>query len=419
MRSLTRWLLGLWRSLTRWPRRRQPAPKANFFWRFGFPAVVVAAGVAVLVLANEGGRAVLNRTVETVYEEVVLQPDEPGYLELVAVTPTLLSLHTHEGELSGVALMARTGIDAGGGVVLLPADLLLVPSGATAEDVELLGDAYVRGGADAVERAAETLLGIGFDQVVELSTESLAEAMAPAAPLPYLLADDLAANGADGTVQAVYEAGRHDLAAADAAVVYSLRNSNEADVNRVQRQRAMWLSWLDVVARADDPAAVLPALSPLEPFLQALGAATAVVEVPPLQSVAWDPGAPPRYLLGEEGQEWLRAEVLELVPRPRQPEWFPRPRVRLLDGTGDPAVRDALVDDIIAAGGVVTVIGNAAEFGVDTTQFAYHREELVRDPITNSIAIELGVDMALIELDETTPDVADITVTVGSDQAAR
>ena len=419
MRSLTRWLLGLWRSLARWPRRRQPAPKANFFWRFVFPAVVVAAGVAVLLLANEGGRAVLNTRVETVSEEVVLQPDEPGYLELVGVTPTLLSLHTHEGRLSGVTLMARTGIDAGGGVVLLPADLLLVPPGATAEDVELLGDAYARGGADAVELAAETLFGIGFDQVVELSTESLAEAMAPAAPLPYLLADDLTATGADGTPQAVYEAGRRDLPAADAAVVYSLRNPNEADVNRLQRQRAMWLSWLDVVARADDPAAVLPASSPLELFLQALGAGTAVVEVPPLQSVAWDPGSPPRYLLGEEGQAWLRAEVLELVPRPRQPVSFGRPRVRLLDGTGDPAVRDALVDDIIAAGGVVTVIGNAAEFGIDTTQFAYHREELVRDPITNSIAIELGVDMALIELDETTPDVADVTVTVGSDQAAR
>ena len=82
-------------------------------------------------------------------------------------------------------------------------------------------------------------------------------------------------------------------------------------------------------------------------------------------------------------------------------------------------MRDSLVQEVIAAGGVVTVIGNAEEFGVGATQFAYHREELVRDPITNSIAIQLGVDMALVELDEGTPDVVDITVTVGSDQAAR
>ena len=43
----------------------------------------------------------------------------------------------------------------------------------------------------------------------------------------------------------------------------------------------------------------------------------------------------------------------------------------------------------------------------------------MNDPLTNTIAIVLGVDMALIELGEDTPDVVDITVTVGSDQAAR
>ena len=43
----------------------------------------------------------------------------------------------------------------------------------------------------------------------------------------------------------------------------------------------------------------------------------------------------------------------------------------------------------------------------------------MNDHFTNSIAIVLGVDMALIELGEDTPDVVDITVTVGQDQAAR
>lgn len=407
------------RSLTFWSRRR-PAPKAHFFWRFVFPGLVVAAGVAVFFLAREGGRAVLDYRVETIEEQVVLRPHEPGYLELVGVTPTLLSLHTDGGRLSGVTFMARTGIDASGGTVLLPADLLIVPAGGTVEQGELLGDAYARGGAGAVELVAETLFGIGFDEVVEFSAESLAEAMAPAAPLPYLLADELAATGADGAPVVVYEAGRFDLSAADAAAVYSFRNANEADVNRLQRQQDLWLSWLDVVGRASTEAAVLPPpSSPLSEFLPVLAMGTPVVEVPPLQSIVGDPAAPPRYLLGPDGRSWLRDEILELVPWPRQPESFLRPRVQVLDGTGDAAVRDALVDDIIAAGGVVTVIGNAAEFGVDTTQFAYHRAELVNDQTTNSIAIQLGVDMALVYLDEGTPYEVDITVTVGMDQAAR
>ena len=400
--------------------RRRPAPRAHFFWRLVFPAIVVAAGLAVLLLAREGGRAVLDQRVDTVYERIVLQPDEPGYLELVGVTPTLLSLHTHNGELAGIAFIARTGIEAGGGVVLLPADLLVVPPGGAVAQGELISEVYARGGPDAVEQAAEDLFGIGFDEVEEITTESLAHSMGPAVPLPFLLVDDLSAAGPDGGQRVVYKAGTHEFSAADAAAVYALRNPGEADVNRVQRQLALWESWLGVIGRADDPAAAAPPpSSALSPFMRVLGSGTAVVEVPPLQSLVLDAAAPPRYMLGAEGRSWLRDRAVELVPWPRQPESFLRPRVQLLDGTGDPSIRDALAEDVIAAGGVITVMGNAPEFGVETTHFAYHREDLVTDPLTNSIAIALGVDMAFIELGEDTPDVVDITVTVGQDQAAR
>ena len=374
----------------------------------------------MLILALVGGRAVLNQTVEPVEEEIVLEPDEPGYLELVGATPTLLSLHTDNGHLTGVAFMARTGISAGGGVVLLPADLLVVPEGGSPAQGEPLSRTYAAGGVEAVRQVAEGIFGLGFDQVVEVPTEWLAHSMGPAVPLPYLLLDDLIESGPDGAQQVVYEAGRYDLAAADAAAVYAHRNPDEADGNRVQRQRTMWESWLGVIGRAQDAAAVIPpADSPLAPFLQALGAGTTVVDVVPFESFTPDPGAAPVPLLSSESRSWLRAEALELVPWPQQPESFLRPRVQLLDGTGDPSIRDALATDVVSAGGVVTVIGNADAFGVEATHFAYHREELVNDPITNSIAIELGVDMTLIELGEGADDVVDITVTVGLDQAAR
>ena len=402
----------------RW-RDRRPAPSAHFFWRLVYPGVVVAAGIAVLVLALEGGRAVLNTTVDIAEEEIVLEPDEPGYLELVGATPTLLSLHTHDGSLTGVAFMARTGISAGGGVVLLPADLLVVPEGGSPSEGEVLSETFARGGIEAVRQVAEGMFGLGFGQVVEMPTEWLAHSMGPAVPLPYLLADDLIEAGPDGATRVVYESGRHDLNAADAAAVYAHRNPAEADGNRVQRQRAMWESWLGVIGRAQDLETVVPpADSPLTAFLQALGAGTTVVEVVPFESFTPDPGAAPVPLLGPESRSWLRAEALELVPWPQQPESFLRPRVQLLDGTGDPSIRDALAADVVSAGGVVTVIGNADAFGVEATHFAYHREDLVNDPITNSIAIQLGVDMTLIEFGEGTDGVVDITVTVGLDQAA-
>ena len=382
----------------------------------------MAAGIAVLVLALEGGRTLLTQTVDSVEEEVVLEPDEPGYVEFVAATPTLLSLHTHNGSLAGVSLMALTGIDAGGGVVLLPADLLIVPEGGSPESGQKLSDTYAAGGLEAVLPVAEDLFGLGFDDVVEVPTEWLAYSMGPAAPLPYLLVDDLVTAGPDGVHTVLYESGRLDLGAADAAAVYAHRNPDEPDGNRVQRQLTLWESWLGVIGRAQDAEAVNPpADSPLESFVRVLGAGTTVVEVVPFESFTPDPGAAPVPLLGPASRSWLKTEALELVPWPRQPESFLRPRVQMLDGTGDPSIRDALATEVVAAGGVVTVIGNAAAFGVEATHFAYHREDLVNDPITNSIAIQLGVDMALVELAEGADDVVDIdiTVTVGLDQAAR
>ena len=253
--------------------------------------------------------------------------------------------------------------------------------------------------------------------MVEVSTASLAHTWAPRGAA-YLLVDTHR-SGSDGA-RVVYEAGRYDLTAADAAAVYAHRNPDEADGNRVQRQRAMWESWLTVIRRAQDREAAIPAAdSPLSPFIRALGAGTTVVEVVPFESVTSDPGVTPVQLLGAESRSWLRAEVLTLVPWPQQPDSFLRPRVHLLDGTGASSIRDAVADDVVAAGGVITAIGNADAFGVEVTRFAYHREDLVNDPITNSIAIALGVDMTLIELGEGGADVVDITVTVGLDQVAR
>ena len=402
-------------------RRRRPAPPAHNFWRFAYPAIVAAAALAVFLLAREGGKAVLDQRVDHVEESVKLLPEEPGYLELVDATPTLLALHSHDGELVGATFMARTGVDAGGGIVLLSADLFVVPPDAAGDQGEFLGEAYSQGGASAVRRLAEGLMGLGFDEVIEIPADALASSIQPAGPLPYLVLDDLVEVSPDGTTRVVYEAGRTDLAAADAAGVYAFRNPDEADVNRLERQKALWESWLGVIARAEDPdAAVLPFETGLYPFLRALSSGTTVIEIPQMRTVALDPESRPFYVLDDQGLSWLRDRSLEMVPWPTQPESFWRPRVQLLDGTGDPSARNALVEDLVAAGGVVTVIGNAPEFGVEATRFAYHRPELVTDPIVNTIAYELGVDMALAEPREGVPDlVVDITVTVGLDRSAQ
>ena len=406
--------------------RRRPAPRAHPFWRFGFPLIVVAAGVAVLLLSQGGARTVLDSAVGEVVD-VVQRPDEPGYEVFVQPTPTLLVAHTHDGILTGVTFMAQTDLERGGAVILLPADLIVFyDEGADNAGGEaagrrngdgddpqgqLLSLAWDEGGLDRVEFLAETLFGFGFGEVIELTTDQLSTVIGPVTPLPYLLADDLTVRTGIG-VNTWLPSGRLDLDADTAARVYGFRNPGEADVNRVERQRAMWTAWLGSIAQADDPGAVvLPFRDGVWPFLGSLGLGSGVVETAPVQPVVLDPGAVPLYILDDEGSKWMAAKALELVPWPIPAKSFVRPTVRLLDGIGDPAIRDDLVGDIVAAGGAVTVIGNAEEFGVARTVVAYHRPEM--DWAAADLADLLDVEPVLLE----NPDLAtDVTITVGLDQ---
>lgn len=406
--------------------RRRPAPRAHPFWRFGFPLIVVAAGVAVLLLSQGGARTVLDTAAGEVVD-VVQRPDEPGYEVFAQPTPTLLVAHTHDGVLTGVTFMAQTDFERGGAVILLPADLIVFydegadntggeaagrrNGGGDDPPGQLLSLAWDEGGLDRVEFLAETLFGFGFNEVIELTTDQLSTVIGPVTPLPYLLADDLTVRTGIG-VNTWLPSGRLDLDADTAARVYGFRNPGEADVNRVERQRAMWTAWLGSIAQADDPGAVvLPFRDGVWPFLGSLGLGSGVVETAPVQPVVLDPGAVPLYILDDEGSEWMAAKALELVPWPIPAKSFVRPTVRLLDGIGDPAIRDDLVGDIVAAGGAVTVIGNAEEFGVTRTVVAYHRPEM--DWAAADLADLLDVEPVLLE----NPDLAtDVTITVGLDQ---
>ena len=392
--------------------------------------IVVAAGVAVLLLSQGGARTVLDSTAGEVVD-IVQRPDEPGYEVFVQPTPTLLVAHTHDGILTGVTFMAQTDFERGGAAILLPADLIVfydeeadggdgeaAAEGANREDEadgdpqgQLLSLAWAEGGLARVEFLAETLFGFGFGEVIELNADQFATVVGPVAPLPYLLADDLVVRTGIGDTPWL-PSGRLELDAATAARVYGFLNPGEADVNRVERQRAMWTAWLASIARADDPGSVvLPFRDGVWPFLGSLGLGSGVVETAPVQPVVLDPGGVPLYILDDEGSEWMAAKALELVPWPIPAKSSVRPTVRLLDGIGDPAVRDDRVGDIVAAGGAVTVIGNAGEFGVARTVVAYHRAEMA------SAAADLAglFDVEPVQLDN--PDRStDITITVGLDQ---
>jgi hypothetical protein len=102
-----------------------------------------------------------------------------------------------------------------------------------------------------------------------------------------------------------------------------------------------------------------------------------------------------------------------MVPLPISPKSAVRATVRLLDGTGDAANRDRSSSEIVAAGGVITVIGNAKSFGVSQTTVLYHRPEVVEQ--AKRVAESLSVEAVFVD-DVEQP--TDLTVTIGLDRVA-
>ena len=401
----------------RWRRRRprRPAPSANIFWRFVFPVLVVVAGVAVVVLWRAGTKSILDST-DGREVELVVDPAAPGYEAFVVPTPTLLVAHIDGGRLVGVTVLAQTALEQGGSAVLLGADLLVEYETDEGEEAsEFLALAWSEGGLDRVEYLVEQLFGFGFTEAIELDVENLGRFLGQVEPLPYLLADDLFTESESSSTTLWLDKGRQDLEGAVAAQIYGFRNPGEAEANRWLRQERIWNAWLESIARSADPRqATLGFQEGLSPFLRSLGTGVADVSILPMEQVGLDPEDPPFYILeADSGAAWLRERVLDMVPLPISPRSSVRPTVKLLDGTGDSVNRDRSGADVVAAGGVIAVIGNATAFGVNHTTVLYHRPEVAAQ--ATMIATALGVEATLVDVVE---QPTDLTVTIGLDRVA-
>jgi hypothetical protein len=386
-------------------RRRRPAPKANWFWRFVFPLMVAGAGIAVLLLWEAGTKAVLDST-DGEELAVVTDPAAPGFEAFVDPTPTMLLVHTDGGQLSGVTVLSQTALDNGGTAVLLSADLLVEVDGVAAA---YLREAYTAGGADAVETLVAELFGFGFLERVELDASQLREWMRLVEPVPFNLLDDLLQINEAGDTEVWLSRGRKDLDGELAAQIYGFTNPGESDANRIERQLDLWVSWLDAIGRADDlAAATLPFDDGLSPFLRSLGGGSAEVSILAADVVTDAEGE--SFLMLNASQLDRVAEIAEaIVPVPIAPPLSERSTVRLLNGTDNPEIRDEAMELLIELEITIGVIGNALEFGVQQTSVTYHRAQAQAD--ADRVAAVLGTVATLVEnLDQP----VDLTIVIGA-----
>lgn len=388
------------------PTRRRPAPKANPFFRFVFPVVILALGAWVFALWREGTKAVLDSTDGTVVA-VVTDPTAPGYEVFVDPTPTLLIAHLDEGQLVGVTVLARTLLDNGGSAVLIGADL--APGGAGSPT---LAERWRDGGMEALETDIGSLFGFGFLETDAIETPELAQLLSLVEPLPFNALDPLVEIGPDGTSVTFLRAGGAVLTGDEAAEVYRWRNPGEFEANRTERQLDLWQSWLLRVAAADiGGVAALPSETGVSPYLRAFADGKSELEILPAVP---DPGVADTatYALDARGREWLDEMATRMVPLRISPLGSPLPTVRLLDGTGDTVVRDAVLDRLADVSEVL-IVGNAASFDVAHTTVTYHAAE--HRGAADAVARELGAEVVFSEQ----PDQpVDLTVEIGTDWEA-
>lgn len=388
------------------PNGRRPAPKANPFFRFVFPVVIIASGLAVFLLWREGTKAVLDSTDGTVLE-IVTDPGQPGYEVFVDPTPTMLVVHLDDGELVGLTVFAATLLDNGGHAVLVGADVA-----SDGIDGPTFAQRWRTGGMDAVERDLGAMFGFGFVETDAIETPELAQLLSLSEPFPINLLDPLVEVNEDGRTMVFLRAGGQQLDGDAGAELYRWRNPSEFEANRTERQLDLWKSWLAMVGSAADPLSVtLPHDFGLSPFLRAFAAGRADLQILPVVPESGEAEAAV-YSLDDRGREWLADMSDRMVPLRISPIGFPIPTLRLLDGTGDPAVRDSALE-ALADLSEIRVLGNTAEFGVAATVVTHHRAEAAA--AASLIAKELGAQVVFSD----EPDQpVDLTVVIGTDWEA-
>lgn len=357
--------------------------------RFGVGLVVLV--VAGVVLAATGLETVRSSTAGQRVDPTT-DPAAPGFEGFVEPSPTTLVVHRDDLGLASVTLLALAAGDEGGSVLVLPPRAVAEPTG----DPRTLAELIAVEGIDAVQAAAEGLLGIGVDEVVELDDGSWARLVAPVAPLQLENPDDLP----------FFPVGRTELGAAQVGAYLRAGDDPLDEQARLVRHQLLWTAWIDAVSASDldDP---VPGErdAGLGRFVRGLAAGP--VQAASLPAARVDAA-------GFVVDPVAAAELVgRLVPFPVGAEPGGRTRVRLLSGTGDPDLALAAAPVVVPAGAQIVLAGNASSPDQAVTEVRYHDAALA--PAAERLVGALGTGTAV--LDPKPTDTYDVTIVLGDDLA--
>ncbi len=163
-----------------------------------------------------------------------------------------------------------------------------------------------------------------------------------------------------------WPAGPVTLAPEDVGPFLSARAEDETDLDRLDRQQTFWNAWLPRVAEVGPDALPGEVGSGVGRFVLGVAEGDGAAAQLPVRREGDAAGVtfePDGVLLGDF--------VAAAVPFPTSPAPGDRIRVRLLNGTGDPALTELAARELVAAGAEISIAGNAQSLDEDGTTFAY------------------------------------------------
>jgi hypothetical protein len=247
------------------------------------------------------------------------------------------------------------------------------------------------------------VVGASLGSVEQVDGARLADLVAPFGALTVEVPERVEEVLPGGRVRVLYEPGANRLEPADISAFLAAKGRAN-DLARLARHQAFWDAWLARIA--DDPRLLRDRSSALGRAVAVLARGRWQVRVLPVESVG----------TLETGDDIYRVDRDELAKV--APEVFPesrtagaRPRVRILNGTGELELAQRVAQKLVPAGVEVTLTGNADPLGQRATQVVYY------DPDERAMAerVRSALGVGVLVRNRTQTDVVDVTVIVGKD----
>ena len=359
--------------------------------RRGFLALVV-------VVALVAGAALLLRDDGTGAGRDAGSVDAPTATE-VKVPPVLLAERAPDGSASWLTEVVPAPDGTGG-------SLLLIPNGTMAEvpslGLEPVAAALAAGGPERLLTATENLIGAPLGTVDVLDAGGLAQLLAPVGPLVVDIPERVEDVFPSGRVAVLYEAGRNRIEPTEVSRLLSATGNSTA-LARLARHQAFWEAWLTRIKQQ-------PKLAPdgaLGKALRAIASGRWSIRVVPVKSAGTLGSGQQIYQLDRKA---LPAVLRTVFPGAAR-DVADRPRVRVLNGTGELELAQRVSEKLVPAGIEVTLTGNANPLGQRQTQVIYY--DARKRAMAEKVRAALGVGILVHNRNET--DVVDVTVIVGKD----